>query len=97
MIDTQPQRKPGIEAKDIGSETLLYNESGEEIHVLNDTAKFIWELCDGQHTPLDMEEAIREEYSIAAEMNIGADVERTLQVFRNKHLLLSSDQDQAID
>ena len=89
MKDSLPQRKPGIEAKDIGGETLLYNESGDEIHVLNTTAKSIWELCDGQHTPQDMEKAIREEYSIAAEMDVKADIERVLQIFRTKKLLIS--------
>jgi hypothetical protein len=89
MTNAQPHRKPGIEAKAIGAETLLYNESGEEIHVLNTIAAFIWELCDGQHTPQDMERAIREQYSVVAEMNVIADIERTLQVFRTKNLLIS--------
>lgn len=89
MTDAQPHRNPDIEAKDIGGETLLYNESGEEIHVLNTTAEFIWKLCDGQHNPQDMERAIREQYSVAAEMNVIADIEHTLQVFRTKKLLIS--------
>jgi hypothetical protein len=96
MKVAQPQRKLGIEAKAIGAETLLYNESGEEIHVLNTTAKSIWELCDGQHTPQEMERAIREEYSIAAEMNVIADIERTLQVFSTKNLLANPALDKTI-
>ena len=82
-----PERKAGYEAKDIGAETILHNEDGDEIHVLNATAALIWELCDGEHTRAEMEKALREEYAIADGMDVSADIERTLAVFRSKNLL----------
>lgn len=91
MIEKRPYQKPGIEVKVIGSETLLCNTSGEEIHVLNATAAMIWQLCDGQHNPQEMERAIREEFSIATETDVLADIEHTLLIFRNKNLLASSE------
>lgn len=87
MTETRPLRRPGLEAKDIGGETLLYNQEGEEIHVLNDTANFIWQLCDGQHTPQEMVDALLSGYDIPPGMQVAADVERTLQVFRTRNLL----------
>ena len=59
MNTTRPVRKPDITVKDIGGETLLYSAAEEAIHILNPTARLIWELCDGEHTVEDMEQAIR--------------------------------------
>ncbi len=45
------------------SETMLYDPQTETIHVLNPSAELIWELCDGEHTPADIAQAIREQYA----------------------------------
>jgi len=89
MAEKLPCRKSDIETKAIGSETLLCTTNGEEIHVLNATAALIWQLCDGLHNPQEMERSIREEFSVAAEMNVLADIENTLQILRSKNLLLN--------
>ena len=83
----RPIRKPGIIARDLGGETLLYSAEEEAINVLNPTAQLIWELCDGEHTIEDMEQAIRASFSVTDAHDVGADVERTLEVFAGKGLL----------
>ena len=83
----KPVRKSGITAKNIGDETLLCSAKEEAVHVLNPTATLIWELCDGQHTVADMEQAIRASFSVADEQDVGKDVQRTLDVFTSKGLL----------
>jgi hypothetical protein len=87
MNTTRPFRKPGITVKDIGGETLLYSGEQEAIHILNPTAQVIWELCDGEHTVEDMEQAIRANFSVAIEHDVTGDIRRTLEVFADKGLL----------
>jgi len=79
--------KPGIIAKDIGGETLLYSAEEEAVHVLNPTAKFIWDLCDGEHAVEDMEQAIRESFSLPGEQDVTGDIQQTLELFAAKGLL----------
>jgi hypothetical protein len=83
----KPVRKPGIAAKNIGGETLLYSAEEEAIHVLNPTAELIWELCDGEHTVASMEQAIRASYSVPDGHDVSGDIRRTLGIFAAKGLL----------
>lgn len=83
----KPVRKPGITARNIGGETLLYSAEEEAIHVLNPTAQLIWELCDGEHTIASMEQAIRANFSVAGERDVVGDIRRTLEIFAAKGLI----------
>lgn len=87
MNTTRPVRKLGITAKDIGGETLLYSAAEEAIHILNPTAQLVWELCDGEHSMEDMEQAIRASFAVADEHDVTGDIRRTLEVFADKGLL----------
>jgi hypothetical protein len=84
---TKPVRKEGIFIQDIGRETLLYSDKEKLIHVLNPTAKLIWELCDGMHTVEDMERTIRESFSLSREHDVMGDIQRTLGVFARKGMV----------
>jgi hypothetical protein len=83
----RPLRVSTVIARNIGSETLLYNADEEVIHVLNPVAKLIWDLCDGEHAPEDMEQIIRQNFSVSGAHNVGSDVQRTLGTFAEKGLL----------
>lgn len=87
MSKTVPVRKQDIFIQDIGREALLYSVRGKAFHVLNPTARLIWELCDGNHTVEDIEQAIRENFSMANEYDISGDIRRTLKFFSNKGLI----------
>jgi hypothetical protein len=88
----KPLRLPGLSMKDIGGETLLYSEENEAIHVLNGTARAIWDLCDGQHTFIDIEQALRECFSVKTEHNVHGDIQRTVAIFQAKGLLQPTDE-----
>ena len=90
-MDLKPIRKPGITAQDIGAETLLYSADEKLVHVLNPSAKLLWELCDGAHTADDMAAALRDNFSIPAQQDVLGDVQRTLQTFASKGLLQEGD------
>ena len=87
MNTAKPVRKQGLIVQDIGHETLLYSAEGKVVHVLNPTAKLIWELCDGTHTADDMERKLRMNFSTAKEHNVVEDIERTLDLFVSKGII----------
>ncbi len=87
MFPPKPIRKPGIIVKDIGGEILLYSATEKAIHALNPTAQLIWELCDGEHTPEDMDHIIRAKFSVSDEHNVSTDIQQTLAAFADKGLL----------
>ena len=87
MNTTKPVRTPGIIVQDVGDETLLYSAEGKAIHVLNPTARCIWELCDGEHSTADLVQALRASFSIGAERDVTADIRRTLEDFAARGLL----------
>jgi hypothetical protein len=87
MDVSKPTRRSGIVAKKVGHEIILYGNTEEAIHILNPTAKLIWDLCDGEHTPADMEQLIRTQFSVPPERDVIADIASTLKIFSEKRLL----------
>jgi hypothetical protein len=83
-----PRRRPEIHAQELGEELLLLGADGNAVHVLNPTARWIWERCDGRHTAAEIAEALRASFAVAPERDVAADVERTLSVFAAKGLLV---------
>jgi hypothetical protein len=57
------------------------------VHVLNPTARFIWERCDGRHSAADIARALQASYALAPEHDVEADVQRTLALLTAKELL----------
>jgi len=88
MADYLPKAGEHIQTREIGDETLLI--SGDDIHVLNETATFIWKLCDGTRDTAAIEAALREEYAIPHDRDLSADVAGTLADFEVKNLLADS-------
>ena len=82
----RPVRKPGVVARDIGDELFLYEVGGREIHILNPTARLVWELCDGEHAVVDMEQAIKARYSVPQGHDLTADIRPTLELLARKGL-----------
>lgn len=82
-----PTRNPDVLLKDMGGETLLYNSGRKEVHIINPTARLVWELCDGEHSLQSIEQSIHNHFSISEEQDIQGDVMRTLDLFRSKGLL----------
>ncbi len=91
MNITKPVHKKSVMIQDIGLETLLYSAEGKAIHVLNPTAKLIWELCDGEHTIEEIEQVIRTRFSISDNRNVAGDIQHTLEVFVAKGIVEKKD------
>jgi hypothetical protein len=87
LSDLKPVRISGIKIEEIGKEAVLYSSNQKSIHVLNPTARLIWELCDGQHTPEDIEKEIRRRFAVSEGFDVMGDIRRTLAVFADKEIL----------
>ncbi len=86
-VEMRPVRTPGITLLDMGSEAMLEDRGAHAVHVLNQTARLIWEACDGEHTIADIEAAIRAWASVPEGRDIVPDIERTLRTFIDKGLV----------
>jgi hypothetical protein len=91
MEASNPIRHPDILLQEAGEETLLYSPEGRAVHVLNLTARAIWERCDGQHSIGDIVQELRASYAVPPEYDVEGDVRRTLEVFAEKGLLQQMD------
>ena len=90
LSDIKPVRKSGIKIEEIGKEAVLYSSNQKSIHVLNPTARLIWNLCDGEHTLEDIEMEIRRSFAVSEEFDVMGDIRRTLAVFAEKEILEQS-------
>lgn len=64
----------------------VYESETDALHVLNDSARAIWELCDGTTTPSEMALAISELTGLGLD-EARRDVEETLDRLSNLKLI----------
>ena len=56
--DDRPKTAPSCHVRELGGERVVYDPVSHEVVVLNKTAAFIFELCDGSRTVEDLEAAL---------------------------------------
>lgn len=61
-------------------EIAVYDREGGRVHLMNDSALAIWDLCDGETTAEEMVAAICELFRMHPDV-VTEDVTRTLQEF----------------
>jgi len=87
MSHTKPLHKSNLLLKDLGGESLIHSAEHKEIHIINPTARLIWDLCDGTHTIDDIAQELRAHFSIPPERDVTADIHNTLRILKSKDLL----------
>ena len=87
LVTPNPTKRDDLLISEIGGDLILYNTADEAVHVLNPTARVVWELCDAQHTADDMAQALRASFDIPPDRDVLADVAETLAAFSTKGLL----------
>lgn len=45
-----PKRRAGVRARVIDAEVVMLDGQRQLVHQLNETASYIWDRCDGEHT-----------------------------------------------
>lgn len=61
---TRWRRVAGLDATDLGDELLVHDRAVGRVHVLNGTAREIWNLCDGKRSEEAVAREIAARYSI---------------------------------
>jgi PqqD family protein of HPr-rel-A system len=84
---SQPLKNPEVVFKELGSEAVLYHPGRHTTHLLNRTARNIWELCDGHHSPTEIEAALRARFNVPGSRDLRQDLDGTLRDFLEKGLV----------
>ena len=63
-----PQQKVGIIAQQVLEEMVLYDAEREEGYSLNESARLIWDLCDGKRSIVDICNELASPLSIDADL-----------------------------
>jgi hypothetical protein len=67
-------------SRHIGDDIVVIKDDGLATHVLNKTAAFIWEKCDGQHGVGEIVAQICERFDVSVE-EVTADVAEIIEQF----------------
>lgn len=57
-MSDRPQRRGELVQSPTSDGWTIYDPEADSLHVVNDTARAIWELCDGQTSADEMAEAV---------------------------------------
>lgn len=87
MTEKMPRRREGVLLQGFGDETVLYDESTKRVHVLNATARLIWEHCNGTTTVDELVSHMLARYSKVEETKLRKDVEKVLSTFTKERLV----------
>jgi hypothetical protein len=85
-----PLRKDGILSRKLGDEWMLYDPAAGAVHIINGTAEFVWNLCDGQHDLDDIAGQLRGAYQVPDGTALTKDINDIVQGFSDKGLLHAS-------
>jgi hypothetical protein len=83
----KPHRKDGVWLRQVGAENAVYDPTHDSVHLMNDTALAIWDLCDGATRPDEMVGAICQVTQLPVDV-VSEDVERILTEFDTAHLVI---------
>jgi hypothetical protein len=96
-LKTVPQVRQNLRVMDLGSELMICDDARDLIHVLNMTARRIWDLCDGTHGEEDIVDAVRQLFPDIEEEQIRRDVETALKALEENDLLVWTEPERAAD
>ena len=82
----RPVRAGGTHARELADERIVYDPATHQVVVLNETAAFILDRCDGTRTVGELLDALEQRYS-APRAVLAADLARTLSELRARKLL----------
>jgi len=86
MIKCPLIRKDVISSK-VGQELLLYDPKTERLHVLNETAAFIWKMANGRHQVGEIAKNIKKTFSLPLKTAVELDVHQIITKLKKKGLL----------
>ena len=88
MNSIKPRSRSDVITRDVRNQRVLYDNVSHSSHVLNETAEFIWNLCDGEHSVPELAEEVRTFFDVPAEVDLEVDIKNTLKILEKKGLLV---------
>ena len=86
---TRPRPSNALTHRDLGDELLFYDGSGDQVHVLNGTARDLYLMCDGSRTLDEVIDRMCEQYD-ADRATIAADARRIVGQLAELGILTAS-------
>ena len=83
-----PRIRLSLKAEELGSELLVYDEERRLYHLLNPTARLVWQLCDGAHDEDEIAREVGRHYPSVDPGKIRNDVARTIRTFSESGLIV---------
>jgi hypothetical protein len=84
------KRRKDLTIRDLGSEMILYDPKSETFHILNDTARSIWMMIDGQREPEEICRDFVRLYPKEDPARLDQDLHKTLDELSHKGLIEQS-------
>jgi Coenzyme PQQ synthesis protein D (PqqD) len=78
-----PTRRAALRVRLIDGEMVVLDRDTQRVHQLNQTARYIWDRCDGRHTVTEIAERLAEAFDVsrrAAETDVAAAVRQLERV-----------------
>jgi hypothetical protein len=80
-IPDRPRRRADVVLRELGTEAMLYDPSGDRVIRLNATAQRIWTCCDGTRDFAGIVASLRESFDVGGRADLEGDVRQTLTAF----------------
>jgi len=77
----------GLTIQDLGTELMLYDARKDKVHILNPTARVVWEGLVAAQTDEEIASALRERFSIEPGQDLKTDVRTIINELRQKGLI----------
>ena len=87
--DTTWRRDPGLPHQKLDEETIVVDPARREVHLLNETAARVWELCETPRSLDDLVVALADEYD-ADDSELRASVAELLSSLGDKQLIVAA-------
>ncbi len=82
-----PRINEDIVVQELGDEVLLLNSRDGDVHILNETAYIVWNLCDGRHTLSDIQKNLMNWFPEMIKHTVDEDVQHVVNDFKDKSLI----------
>ncbi len=87
MSEQKSRKRQDLIARQIDEDLVLMDSAARSVHVLNRTARLVWDLCDGGHSAEEIARQLQDRFAVPPGSDPAADVREILGVFQDKGLL----------
>ena len=87
MARENQNSKRSFVSQDLGPELMFYDNCKDEVHVLNQTARVIWEGLGSGKTEKEMVVELQKYFSVGSDDNLLDDIRKITEELNQKELL----------